>query len=103
MVSKASATFQDIVKERADGLRELTFHDLEQLADAPTEHMVIDSRPAKTSIIVLRLAASGGLRVVVQGFLKARFLGWHVSLDGFYRYPDETSAALTREDMWDYS
>jgi len=102
-VNKALATFQGIVKEHAENLRRLTFQELEQLVDTPTEHMVIDSRPAKISIIVQRLAASGGVQVVVQGFLKARFFGWHVSLDGFYRYPDETSAALTREDMWDYS
>ena len=27
---------------------------------------------------------------------------YNVLLDGFYKYPDETTAPLTREDMWDF-
>jgi hypothetical protein len=36
--------------------------------------------------------------------MKKRFLPmvWDVALDGFYKYPDETMAPMTREDMWAY-
>ncbi len=49
--------------------------------------------------------ASGGVLVVIQGYLKSRWFGSFVStfaLDGFYKYPDETMAPMTQEDIWEY-
>jgi hypothetical protein len=38
----------------------------------------------------------GSLRVIIQGFMKARFVpGRHVTLDGFYKHPDGTASATS--------
>jgi hypothetical protein len=89
---KCLATFQRIVNERGERLRELSFEDLQQRTDYPTEHIVVDSRPATVDIIV-QPRPDGTLRVIVQGFMKARLLGKHVALDGFYKHPDGSTAA----------
>lgn len=101
-MSEAVRMFQDIVNERGDSLRKLPFQHLKQLVE-PTKLITVGNRKGKVSIIVNELP-SGGILVVVQGFLKQRFLPmvWSVALDGFYKYPDETMAPMTREDIWAY-
>lgn len=101
-MSEAVRIFQDIVNERGDGLRKLPFQQLKQLVE-PAELITVGNRKGKASIIVNQLP-SGGILVVVQGFLKQRFLPmvWSVALDGFYKYPDETMAPMTREDMYSF-
>jgi hypothetical protein len=42
----------------------------------------------------VQLLPSGGVRVVVQGFMKNKLFGQSVALDGFYKYPDETVAPM---------
>ncbi len=91
-----------MVEERGNNLRQLSFEDLKRLADEPIEHLTVDSRPATIGIIVQSLP-SGGIRVVVQGFMKARFIGGsHVALDGFYKYPDETVAPMPTEEFYEF-
>ena len=63
--------------------------ELQRLKDAPVERLIVESRPSTIGIIVEQ-QPSGGIRVVVQGFMKARFFGSHVALDGFYKYQMET-------------
>jgi hypothetical protein len=101
-MSEAVRIFRNMVNERGDGLRELHFNVLKQLAQ-PTEFVAVGNRRGKVSIIINHLP-SGGILVVVQGFLKHRFLPmvWSVALDGFYKYPDETMAPMTREDMYSF-
>jgi hypothetical protein len=97
---KSLATFRNIVEERGKQLRRAPFGDLKQLAQ-PVEHLRVESRPATIGIIVQPLP-SGGLRVVVQGFMEARFVGKHVALDGFYKYPDETVALMPPEEFYEF-
>jgi hypothetical protein len=60
------------------------------------------ARPATIGIIVQPLP-SGGLRVVVQGFMKARFMPRkHVALDGFYKYPDGTVSPMPSEEFYEF-
>ena len=99
-VPKSRAKFQEMVNERGARLRRLPFEDLKQLS-VPTEKLIIDSRPATIDIIVQEVPSSG-VRVVVQGFLKARFLGSHVALDGFYKYPDETLALMPVDEFYEF-
>src|SRR5579862_1541755 len=68
---------------------------------APLVAAHVELRPAHISIIVLSLP-SNDVQIVVQGFIKVRFLPMvsQVALDGFYKYPDETMAPLTREDLY---
>jgi hypothetical protein len=70
---KSLVTFRKIVDERGERLRRVAFEDLKQLTAEPTERVTVESRPATIAIIVQPLP-SGGLRVVVQGFMKARFI-----------------------------
>jgi len=93
--------FRDIVNKRGEGLRKMSFEELKQLGDSPIEHLDVDSRPATIGIIVQSLP-SGGIRVVVQGFMRARILGKHVALDGFYKYPDETVAPMPDGEFYEF-
>jgi hypothetical protein len=45
----------------------------------------------------------GSLRVVIQGFMKARFIpGKHVALDGFYKYRDGTVSAMPDKEFYEF-
>lgn len=101
MRPKPLAKFRQIVNERGEQLRKLRFEELKQLGDAPLEHLEVDSHPATIGIIVQSLP-SGGIRVVVQGFMKARILGKHVALDGFYKYADETVAPMPDGEFYEF-
>src|SRR6266850_1488044 len=98
---KSLATFRKIVNERAERLGKLALEELKQLADAPIEHLTAESRPATIGIIVQPLP-SGGIRVVLQGFMKARFIPHvkHVALDGFYNYSDKTVASMPEAEFY---
>jgi hypothetical protein len=95
---KALSTFRNIVDERGARLRKLPFEELARLGETPIERLSVESRPATIGIIVQPLP-SGGIRVVVQGFMKAKLLGHNVALDGFYKYSDETAAPMAEEEF----
>jgi hypothetical protein len=81
----------------------VSFEQLKQIgASHEVENLTVESRPATIGIIVLPLPSSGGIRVVVQGFMKARLIGKHVALDGFYKNPDESVAAMPDEEFWEF-
>jgi hypothetical protein len=98
---KSLAAFRNIVNERGERLRKVSFEELKRLGHIPIEHVVVESRPATIGIIV-QPAANGGIRVVVQGFMKAKILGSHVALDGFYKYPDETVAPMPKREFYEF-
>jgi hypothetical protein len=94
--------FRQIVNERGERLRGFTFDDLRRLETTPTEHITVESRPATISLIV-QPNPNGSLRVVVQGFMKARFApGKHVALDGFYKHPDESVTPMPDEEFYEF-
>jgi hypothetical protein len=97
---KALSTFREIVDKRGARLRKLPFEELAQL-DTPIEHLSVESRPATIGIIVQSLP-SGAIRVVVQGFMKAKLLGQNVALDGFYKYPDGTVTPMSDEEFYEF-
>ena len=101
---KSLALFRKTVNQRGQHLRALTFKELSDIGEnAPIEHLVVDKRPATIALIVRPLTRSGGLQVVVQGFMKGKFFPVkHVALDGFYKYPDETTAPLSEEHFWEF-
>jgi hypothetical protein len=91
-----------MVKERGARLRQLPFAELKQLTDQPAEHVMVESRKATIGNIVLPLP-SGGIQVVLQGFLEHRLMpGKSVALDGFYKYPDETVSEMKAEEFWEF-
>jgi len=103
-VTKTYDVFLAMVNERAGLLRKLTYEQLRELEE-PVEYVGIEKRRGRIATIVEHGSLpADGIRVVVQGFLKFRFLpmACQVALDGFRRYPDETTAPLTREDMWEF-
>jgi hypothetical protein len=97
---KSYALFRDMVSEHGARLRKLTYEQLKHLDEA-TESFKVASRPARISIIVLQLA-DDKLQIVVQGFIKVRFVPMvsQVALDGFYKYRDERIEPLSREDFY---
>jgi len=91
-----------MVKERGSHLRSLPFAELKGLADRPVEHVAVESRKATIGTIVLPLP-SGGIQVVLQGFMEHRFMpGKSVALDGFCKYPDETVSEMKAEEFWNF-
>ena len=99
---KSLATLRRIVERRGKQLRGLAFEELKQVTSQPIEHLTVEARPATIGIIVQPLP-DGGLRVVIQGFMKARLIGGHhVALDGFYKYPDGTVAAMPSEEFYEF-
>lgn len=95
------AKFQAMVQERGQTLRQLPFAEL-KLQDTG-EEVNLGPRTGTISVIVLSLP-SGGIQVVVQGFLKHCFFsGSSVALDGFYKYPDEAIAPMSDEEYWDFN
>jgi hypothetical protein len=89
------------VNDRGAQLRKLQFEELARLGETPIEKVSVESRPATIGIIVQPLTG-GGIRVVVQGFMKARLIGQNVALDGFYKYPDGTVATMPDEDFYEF-
>ena len=99
---KSLAAFRLIVDERGERLRQLTFESLKRLTTEPIENITVESRPATISIIV-QPKPDGSLRVVVQGFMKARFVpGKHVALDGFYKHPDGTVTPMAANEFYEF-
>lgn len=98
---KALSKFQAIVNERGQQLRKLPFEQLKRLGETPIEHLAVESCPATIGIIVQPLP-SGGIRVVVQGFMRAKLLGQNVALDGFYKYSDETVAPMPDGEFYQF-
>lgn len=99
---KSLAKFQQIIQERGKRLRSIPFEEVKQLATQPVEHITVESHPATISVIVQPLP-DGSIRVVVQGFMKARLLpGKHVALDGFYKHPDGTVTQMASGELYDY-
>jgi hypothetical protein len=99
---KSLAAFRKIVNERGEQLRKLAFGDLKELTDGLTERITVESRPATISVIVQPMP-DGSLRIVVQGFMKARFVpGKHVSLDGFYKHPDGSVTPMPSSEFYEF-
>jgi hypothetical protein len=98
---KSLAAFRQIVDERGQRLRQLTFEGLKQLRAEP-ERITVESRPATISIIV-QPKLDGSLRVVIQGFMKVRFgPGKHVALDGFYKHPNGTVTTMPANEFYEF-
>jgi hypothetical protein len=93
-----------MVDEHGNTLRTLTYEQLRRLEERPVEYVAVEKRRGRITIHLDKAMPSGGIRVVVQGFLKVRFFPmiWQVAIEGFYKYPDETTAPLTREDTWEF-
>jgi hypothetical protein len=64
---------------------------------------LVDSRSATIGIIV-ESKPDGALRVVIQGFMKWRFVpfGKHVTLDGFYKHPDGTVSSMPNDEFYEF-
>jgi Na+-transporting NADH:ubiquinone oxidoreductase subunit NqrC len=94
---KSLAKFREIVNERGKRLRTLPIEELNRLAGS-IEQLTVDSRPATIGVIVLPLS-TGGIQVVVQGFMKTKLIGNNVALDGFYKYADGSLATMAEDEF----
>ena len=100
---RSLAAFRKFVNERCDQLRAATYEDLTRLETKPTERFTFDSRPATLKIFV-QPRPEGRLRVVVQGFMKGRFVpGRHVALDGFYKHADGSATPMPDEEFYEFN
>ena len=98
---RALAEFRRMAKSRGDSLRQLSKTELLKLK-GPIEHVTLDGRSGTFATIVEE-CAEGSLRVVVQGFLQARwFPGKHVALDGFYKHENGTVSPMPDNEFHDF-
>lgn len=96
------AAFRQMVNERGAQLRREPYEEIRKYATAPPEQVMVESRPATIGVIVLP-APDGALRVVVQGFMKARILsGSSVALDGFYKHEDGSVSVMPDEELSEF-
>jgi len=104
---KSLAVLRRIVNERGEKLRQLDYVELRKrpkpLEDGEVEHLTVDSRPATIGIIV-EPKPDGALRVVVQGFMNARFVPLlkHVALDGFYKHPNQSVTQMPDAEFYEF-
>ena len=98
---KSISPFQEIVNSRGNTLRSLTYDELQGLRDAPVEDVLVGSRAA-TIATIIEHKADMSLRVVVQGFMKARLLGKWVALDGFYKHPDGVVKPMADDEFFEF-
>lgn len=99
---KSLAAFRKLICERGEQLRKLSLEQLKKVAADPPEQLTFDSRPTTIGIIA-QLQPDGSLRVVIQGFMKARFIpGRHLALDGFYKHPDGTVSPMPDNEFHEF-
>lgn len=98
-IPKELAKFREIVEERGKQLRALSYNNIASLSLAP-EHLMVGTRKATVSFIVE--SVEDGLRVVVQGFLDAKWIGQNVALDGFYIHRDGSIHPMADEEFFRY-
>jgi len=100
---KSLAAFREIVNKRGGELRKLPYQELLQHRDSPIETLSVESRPSTIGIIVEE-QSNGAIRVVVQGFMKARVIpsASNVALDGFYKFPDGTIAPMPSDEFYEF-
>jgi hypothetical protein len=73
---KSLATFRKIVDERGEGLRKLTQDELKKLAAEPTEHLIVESRPATIGIIVEPKPSGVSAKPAMRGHFKTGHVRW---------------------------
>jgi|SRR5581483_636345 len=94
--------FRELVSQRTDDLKQLSFDDLKRLGNSPTEHIAIEGRSATVDITV-QCFEDGSLRVVIQGFMRGRLLPVKdVVLGGFYKNPDGGIRAMPEEEFYEF-
>ena len=101
MFLRAVREFRAIVNARGEQLRRLSIDELVD-SELPIEHLTVQSRSATIGII-LEPQPDGRMRVVVQGFMNARFLlGSSVALDGFFKHPDGSVSPMPKREFYWY-
>jgi hypothetical protein len=94
--------FREIVNERGERLRKLSYAELDNFGSRPAEFVEVDGRQGSVAVIVLH-PVPNTLQVVVQGFLRHRFLpGASVALDGFYKYRDGSVAPMQPQEFYGF-
>lgn len=103
-IPRALGPFRDLVEDRAEALRALSFEELQRLDPEARESLTIESRPAEIFTIV-ELMPCGRLRVVLQGSMKPRFLplGRHMAVAGFYKSPNGSVGELSDSDIHEFA
>ncbi len=77
----------------------MSIDDLKKLENCPPENLIFDSRPATITTFV-QSRPEGAVRVVIQGFIQARFVpSRHVALDGFYKQSDGSVTRMPDEEF----
>ncbi len=86
----------------ASGFEGLPLENFSSFIRNPIECLTVESRQATIGTIV-QVLPDGSIRVVLQGFLKARWVpGRHVAIDGFYKWPDGSVKPMPTEEFYGF-
>jgi hypothetical protein len=99
---KEAQLFRQMAIDRGRQLRVLPFSSLTGIAGEPSEEVILGTRKGTFSVIV-EPCEDGRLKVVVQGFLEWKWLGFKdVALDGFYKHPDGSITEMRDSEFYGY-
>ncbi len=94
--------FRQMAMDKGRQLRALPFSSLTGIAGEPGEEVILGTRKGTFSVIV-EPCEDGRLKIVVQGFLEGRWLGFKdVALDGFYKHPDGSITEMRNSEFYEY-
>ncbi len=100
---KELGEFRRLVKARGDVLRTKSRDELIAAGRQPTETWDVEGRPVTVAVIV-EPKDDGSLRVVVQGFMRSKWLSGvsSVALDGFYQRPAGAIEPMPDEEFYEF-
>ena len=99
---KALAPFRELVRRRANEIKVLTWQQIVELPKDQTEDVMVGKHRGAISIIVE--CETERLRVVIQGFLKHRFLpGSSIAMEGFVKERNDNVIPMTDDELVDYA
>lgn len=79
----------------------MSLAEITQAANQAEETFEFDGRPS-TIAVIAQPQEDGSVRVVVQGFMKARTIGKHVAIDGFYKLADGSVTPMSETEFYDF-
>ena len=79
----------------------MSLDEITQAANQPEESFEFEGRQC-TITVIAQPHEDGSSRVVVQGFIKARIIGKHVAIDGFYKHPDGSVTPMSETEYYEF-
>ena len=103
MRTRALHIFRRLTDERGRKLRTLSYSELAGMVNEPAEEVEVGGRKG-TICLIVEHCDEEVLRIVLQGFLKSRWVPGlsTVALDGFYKHRDGSVTPMREDEFLKY-